>query len=395
MNKTNTSKKISKKIKQPKPILFKQTTKPMTIPAAVNYNKRPMLKASVELMNREYVTTLTGSSSTFAMLGSSAMFPGYDLNPSNSQLFPWLSQIATGYEKYRFESIGFELIPRNSTASQGTVYMAFDYDWDDTPATTSSELMVNHGSVSANVWAPVVMFIDTNRLNMDVPYRYVADVPRQTNSQRMVYGGFLMVAIAGAPLTVTFDLFVQYRVKFDLPALHSTTSTATSTLSTPATYPAATPLPLPVLPTVPGIANVITGLSGVPNMGFPNSPAIAVPQSHKGTYALTVLAATAATAPDAWATDTKLLANLFDSNGTYLTQIATNEAENGSQLWQSPNVATDWTTNGAPGKMVLNLGLLALRKAFPTVAYILPLLVSSSGRILSTVSSVNAKYSEL
>ena len=55
-------------------------------------------------------------------------------NPANSQMFPWLSLIARGYEKYRIHKMNFRYVAQASTFTSGSAFLYIDYDpLDPTP----------------------------------------------------------------------------------------------------------------------------------------------------------------------------------------------------------------------------------------------------------------------
>ncbi len=374
LKKTNTSKKKSQKI-----------------PVAVATNMQTSTKTT-SVRSKEFCFTVSGNSVNYLLLGNSGVFPGYDLNPGNVLLFPWLSQVSRAYEKYRFTSLSFEVVPRNPSTASGCIYAAFDYDWDDTPATSIQELMSNAGAVSSDIWRSFTLNIDCSRLQQDVPWRYVAENPRTTNSQRMVYGGFLMIAIAGTSSTVSFDVMVNYTVELSLPCLHQVAGSGVYTWSGPQVL-AATPVKntLPQLPNINGIATVIAGLNGVPVLGGPGSPAYQLSGSNKGTLSLEAFLATATSEPRSYTTDTLLSAVGYDILGNVLSTDL-NTLASSSTPYPAADDVTKWAVTGSTSRQSFSYAIGLLRAALPTLAYIQPYLVSWAGRTLSTVSNVKAKY---
>jgi hypothetical protein len=384
-------KKVNKTRKQSPMNQFNQISAPVAIGRVASAS----IQSDLIVRNREYVGNIsTTASASFALIGNSATFPGYDINPACVQLFPWLTQIASAYEKYRFEKLRFQVVPRNSTYNTGTIYAAIDYDWDDTPANNAGELMANKGAISGNVWQAMQLEVDVKRLNLDVPYRYVADFPRAQNSQRMVYGGFLMLAIAGTDATTSFDVFVDYMVKFDLPALH--TINASSTYTYPASYTVVANTVTPISTVaIQGIQQVLSGSGGVPSFaGVSGTQGFQVPNSSRGNLNLTVQPATTGVAPSVYATDTSAGFTAFKSDGTALG-VVPDGAFSGKATFQGPDTDANWSTNGAVGKIVQTLSFLALRQLLPSAAYIVPYIFSAAGRVLNTSSNNKIKYIEL
>lgn len=77
----------------------------------------------------------------------------YYINPAHSATFPWLSQVAKAYEKYKFHSIRFRYVSSVATDTDGYILLAPDYDpGDDNSALTKAELLSFQDAVRSNVW---------------------------------------------------------------------------------------------------------------------------------------------------------------------------------------------------------------------------------------------------
>lgn len=87
-------------------------------------------------------------------ISSSVGFEGtvFKVNPGDAVTFPWLSQIADGYEKYRFRSLIFTYrsISSEYSTSQtlGAVIAAAQYDVLDPAFTTKSQMENYHTAIS-------------------------------------------------------------------------------------------------------------------------------------------------------------------------------------------------------------------------------------------------------
>jgi hypothetical protein len=322
--------------------------------------------------------------------------PGYDLNPGNCILFPWLSIVARGYEKFRFHRMRFELVPRNPTTQQGTVYMGFDYDYDDDVATSPSTLMINRGAISGDVWTPKEMLLDIQRLNEDMPWRYVESGGRSQSTGRMMYGGYLMVATYGLTAAVSFDLFVEYDVELSLPALHSQRLETNLSLPADQLLQAGVKTGFDVLPSLAPnfnrkrvsetpISSVLTQANEVYEL---------LTDSSGGTLRFRAKPVTAGQPPSAYATDTKLSAAIFNSTGGALATDL--QALTGSALqFQAPNSSVDWGNNGAPGVFSFTVDLKKLRQEYPTARYLAPTIDSAAGRLLDMATELKSWYNEL
>lgn len=350
------------------------------------------IKSEYRLENREFVESLSDNSGPFKLIGMSGAFPGYDINPANAVLFPWLSGVASSFEKYRFERLTFELVPRNPSTATGAVYLAVDYDWDDIPAWNAQEFMVNRGAVSADVWSPTKMVVDVERMNNGIPWRYVESLPRTGDSQRMAYGGFLMVAIAGTVASVSFDLYVSYDVRFSLAAIHHIDDESTSQMLSANTV-ANTALPFSGLPSPLGLPKVSTASAGVPDFGFGIShEAYRVPTSRKGLLTMEYQTSTAGQPPSLYATDTTLDVKGYDANGNKLSDHIS--SDQGYNTWQGPEDIALWLTNGAYGRVMAIVDIARAFAMYPTLNYLLPFRQSVSGRALAA-GPLSTRFTEL
>jgi hypothetical protein len=89
------------------------------------------------VVEREYIGSITGNT-TFTNTS-------FRINPADSDTFPWLSRVATGFEQWEPNGIVFEFRSTSSVyngASQalGVVVMATDYDPTDPPFASRSEM---------------------------------------------------------------------------------------------------------------------------------------------------------------------------------------------------------------------------------------------------------------
>lgn len=98
-------------------------------PGYVPVVSNPGSHRTVRMRHREYVGEIT-STTTFANTS-------YQINPANEGLFPWLSEIATNFQEYRFHGLVFEFISLSSDAltstntALGAVVFATNYNAGD------------------------------------------------------------------------------------------------------------------------------------------------------------------------------------------------------------------------------------------------------------------------
>jgi hypothetical protein len=147
-------------------------------------------------------------------LGSSTLTPGYDLNPENDLVFPWLSSQAVNWELYRFTNVRFRLIPKQSATSVGWITMAYDYDYADTPANTKREILTNMSVSEGSSFMELLLNVDVGALNRVHQERYIQSSAPTTLDPRQIFAGYLELGIDGAAASTSYswDLWVDYEV---------------------------------------------------------------------------------------------------------------------------------------------------------------------------------------
>jgi len=165
-----------------------QSRKALTVTSApvakgvTAWSTPPNMAASgdkVVIKRREFVGTATNGTVTgYALTPVSASTPGYDFNPSEATMFPWLSQLAPCFERFRFDRLSFDFIPSQASSTAGRYYAAVDYDYDDAVAVNKTMLMGNMTAMESAVWQPMSIKCDPRSLNRDLPYRYVSCTTR-------------------------------------------------------------------------------------------------------------------------------------------------------------------------------------------------------------------------
>lgn len=83
----------------------------------------------------------------------------FSLNPGLAAIFPWMSDVANRYEKYKFRSVRFRYVPQ-SAALAGTVSLAFDFDPNDDAPTSMEEANTYHDYVTTSIWTGAELSID-------------------------------------------------------------------------------------------------------------------------------------------------------------------------------------------------------------------------------------------
>jgi len=138
------------------------------------------------------------------------------INPTNSSLFPWLSNIAPNYEFYKFTKLIFAYEPGISTATSGTTQFVFDYDAVDKPPGTKAEMLQKTGFRMSPVWASNGVVFNPKAANRVRKYK-VRTAGDQSDPNIDYDSAYLYISCDGTPAnTIIGDLFVSYSVHLSI-----------------------------------------------------------------------------------------------------------------------------------------------------------------------------------
>jgi len=329
------------KTKQAKPGNFKRVKIPYAVGIAAKVSQPTVSgrgQDTISIKRKEFVGSFTnGGTTSFALTTISSATPGYDLNPGCSIMFPWLSNLAGSFERFRFNRLNVTVIPSQSTATAGRYYAAIDYDYDDSVAISKVQLMGNRTAAEAPVWQEIQLSAIPSELHRDMPAKYVS-LNTRTNyiEARTAYCGFLMFATDTPVANCVFDVWVDYHVDLISPvndtALVQDSYTGAALATTPYLTVGASGTnvgQLPLTLSVPGFVKIVTPGSG-------GVPTLAIDTGHSASYALdlagcggqgkldivSVAAATGVTPTTAFGTN-KLIqdAVVYNSAGTALGNL--------------------------------------------------------------------------
>lgn len=328
------------------------------------------------LSNRELVGSISSAGAGFLALGASANTPGYDFNPGNTVLFPWLSVQALGWEKFRFQKLKFEIVPGNPSTFAGRIYAMIDYDFDDEVPDNFIQLAQTYGLVSSDVWQPFCLEADVKRMNSDMPMRYVNNNTRVEAEPRTAYAGFLYLATNGCTSTCTFDLYVSYEVMLSTPQAVSDPgyNAISATLAPLDTVPAVTEIYPVGLSNVPsgGARIVVPGAGQVPILevvptSWAGKGVIDVRDNFGGIIDIAMQVRDNVSTPAATVVGTGIEGGLFNANGNWIGWLSNYL---GVGVPMAADTIAHWLTAGAIIGSSARAHLSTIRSALPTLAYI-------------------------
>lgn len=175
----------------------------------------------VRLTRREFVRNVDID------LTANPVITNLKINPGVSADFPWLSGIATSFEKYAFVGLAAEYVPTSgyavsgTSAALGTVAMAFKYDVSNPsgwPITSLTGLLNYNGAVSTSPAAPAVCYMECDPAFTTQPVRLVQteSIAAGALSVQNTIAADLLIIAQGAPgdytcgqLWLTYDVVLM------------------------------------------------------------------------------------------------------------------------------------------------------------------------------------------
>jgi hypothetical protein len=199
--------------------------RPQTTPAGAG---------STRVRHREFIKNIT-SDYTFE---NGVLELG--INAGDTEMFPWLSKIANGYERYCVNSMTISYEPFVSTLESGAVIMQVDYDPADEPPLSKSTMLNSLGATRSAVWMKSTMPLSRKELSYD-DHLFVRHTLRSgfTQNLKLYDVGTVFVALTDVPdyslENVTNksygEIWVTYDITLMVPAFHkSEPDTAESNL---------------------------------------------------------------------------------------------------------------------------------------------------------------------
>lgn len=392
------------------PVAYSSRSK-ATVPSMAS---RPS-DGSVRIHRTEFVGSVSNGAVTgYALTATSASTPGYDINPANGLVFPWLSGIAVNYERFRFHSLRFRFIPSQPTTTAGRIYAAFDYDYDDAVPTSKTQLMSNLTKAECPVWQEMSLALMPSQLHADMPFKYVSLVTKSNFVEpRTAYCGFLVVAFDTPTGYLSYDMEVSYDVELISPVfergslwdsytgkpfVNNLTDTFPNVLDQDSKYMGE------VIPKIYPLAGsplrvVIPGANECPVMYIPGTTSVTemafdllnLPRTEGALTVLLDLSRPGTTPVSSAMTNGETMRfAVYDVNGAILGQkVAGDDAYvAGPTVYQAA-----WSVAAAALRHHMKVGLHRLFRDFPTARYLVPLIFSSvSSQISSRKGGVMLEY---
>jgi hypothetical protein len=207
------------------------------------------------IIHREYLGEVVGSS-TFTSTS-------YRIQPGNSKTFPWLSTIASNYEKYRFNKLRFHYETDCSTATPGTVMLIPDFDSSDAAPTTKVQALAYKKSARGQAWTEFSADLSGENLHAYPQYFVAQGVPPAGTDVKLYQVGNMFLCVSGFTATPTVgELWVEYDITLITPdsSLQAPSENISATVGTTSAAPLGTAPVLtgPIDVTIGGVGTTIT-----------------------------------------------------------------------------------------------------------------------------------------
>jgi hypothetical protein len=177
--------------------------------------------------NDEYIGEILGCNSTTVPI-----IQTFPVNPGQVATFPWLSEQAAQWEKYRFEYLSFYYKPEVSgfatEGQSGKVIMMVDYDASDPPPTTKQEMEDTDPHVDGMPYEDITLALDPYDMftDSDAKFVRVAGLPGGSDIKTYDVGNVTVMTLNNGGTNAVGELHVRYKVSFRVPVLEATKSAA-------------------------------------------------------------------------------------------------------------------------------------------------------------------------
>jgi len=183
--------------------------------ATIARTLRPVIKTlpngSTRIVHSEYIGEVFGS--------ANYNVASYAVQPGIANTFPWLSLMAPLYETYHINKLKFKFVTEKSTATNGAVMLAMDFDAQDSAPASKTALLSYHNAVRSQPWADCTYVANPSDVNK-LPNRYVRTAPIVSGDLKTFDVGNFFIATQGcADTSVLGELHIEYDIEFKTPQL--------------------------------------------------------------------------------------------------------------------------------------------------------------------------------
>lgn len=135
----------------------------------------------------------------------------FPCNPAHAQTFPWLSRLASRFDKYRFHRLRFEYRSVCATSLSGLVMLSFDFDAQDAAPTSKTIASQTTPNSENNCWMN-----NTLDIPLDPQWRFTRQGTETGDVKNFDLGNLWVSTLYGTGAT-TGELYVEYVVELAKP----------------------------------------------------------------------------------------------------------------------------------------------------------------------------------
>lgn len=143
----------------------------------------------------------------------------YPINAGVAKTFPWLSRLASRFEKYSFKKLQFQYRPRCATTQAGAVFFCPDFDASDAAPEDKTQAMSYQSLADGSPWNEFVQICTKEELSGLRDY-YVRTAGVPSGSDVKLYDvGNLFACTQGVDTNFIGELWVDYDVELMIPQI--------------------------------------------------------------------------------------------------------------------------------------------------------------------------------
>jgi hypothetical protein len=166
---------------------------------------------SCRVVHRELIGSITGTSAFTVALT-------LPLNPGMVSTFPWLSNEAAGWEKYKFNSLRFCYYTRTGSNVPGSLMLSPDYDAADAAPTSEVFASAYEDTEEDAPWKDICCVLKQSELMGDMKERYLRQGALAANQDIKMYdSGNMFVCTVDGTAVNWGKLWVEYDVTLITP----------------------------------------------------------------------------------------------------------------------------------------------------------------------------------
>lgn len=105
----------------------------------------------IRVHHTEYITGVTRANAGYSVPVYEGQFMKLSINPGDGEMFPWLSRIATKFDKYRIHRLSLEYQPTAAFTAAGGVCLSFEADPTNDEPKSLAEFLNKSASVKGHV----------------------------------------------------------------------------------------------------------------------------------------------------------------------------------------------------------------------------------------------------